>query len=189
MPGVVGRVKRTPRFDARGGRKGKTDPQIRCSGYWIASLRSQWREERGAGLLYFVRNDGCEVGGLPRFARNDRERGLDCFASLAMTGGEGGWIALLRSQWRVWGRWIATLCSQWREEWGLDCFASLAMTGGEGCWIATLRSQWQGVGIGLLHFARNDGRRGCWIVVLRSQWREERGLDCHASLAMTGGEG
>ena len=33
MLGVVGRVKRTPKFDARGGRKGKTDPQIRCSGW------------------------------------------------------------------------------------------------------------------------------------------------------------
>ena len=33
MPGVVGRVKRTPKFDARGGRKGKMDPQIRCSGW------------------------------------------------------------------------------------------------------------------------------------------------------------
>ena len=33
MPGVVGRVKRPPKFDARGGRKGKTDPQIRCSGW------------------------------------------------------------------------------------------------------------------------------------------------------------
>ena len=43
----------------------------------------------GTGLLHFVRNDGCEVGRLPRFARNDGEWGLDCFTSLAMTGGEG----------------------------------------------------------------------------------------------------
>ena len=43
MPGVVGRVKRAPKFDAR-----------------------------GTGLL--------------RFARNDGEWGLDCYASLAMTG-------------------------------------------------------------------------------------------------------
>ena len=42
MLGVVGRVKRTPKFDAR-----------------------------GTGLPRFARNDGCEVGGLPRFARND----------------------------------------------------------------------------------------------------------------------
>ena len=31
MPGVVGRVKRPPKFDARSGRKGKTTPQIWCS--------------------------------------------------------------------------------------------------------------------------------------------------------------
>ena len=35
MPGVVGRVKRTPKFDARGGRKGKMSPQI------ISSTRSR----------------------------------------------------------------------------------------------------------------------------------------------------
>ena len=33
MLGVVGRVKRPPRFDARGGRKGKMTPQIWCSGW------------------------------------------------------------------------------------------------------------------------------------------------------------
>ena len=33
MLGVVGRVKRTPKFDARGGRKGKTTPRIWCSGW------------------------------------------------------------------------------------------------------------------------------------------------------------
>ena len=33
MPGVVGRMKMTPKFDARGGRKGKTTPQIWCSGW------------------------------------------------------------------------------------------------------------------------------------------------------------
>ena len=145
MPGVVGSVKRTPRFDARGGRKGKTDPQIRCSGYWIASLRSQWREERGAGLLYFVRNDGCEVGGLPRFARNDRERGLDCFTSFAMTGS---------------GVLDCFISFAMTGSGGLDCFTSLAMTGG-------------GVA-GLLHFVCNDRERGCWIASLRSQWREGR---------------
>ena len=61
MPGVVGRVKRTPKFDAR-----------------------------GVGLLHFVRNDG-------------RRGGLDCHASLAMTG-----------------------------RGGVDCFALLVMTGGGG---------------------------------------------------------
>ena len=60
MLGVVGRVKRTPKFDAR-----------------------------GAGLLRFARNDGEWVAGLLYFVRNDREWGLDCFISLAMTGGEG----------------------------------------------------------------------------------------------------
>ena len=76
MLGVVGRVKRTPRFDAR-----------------------------GAGLLRFARNDGeGRRTGLPRFARNDGRRGgLDCHASLAMTGG---------------GR--------------LDCFTLFAMTGSGG---------------------------------------------------------
>ena len=58
MLGVVGRVKRTPRFDAR-----------------------------GTGLLHFVRNDGRGVSGLPRVARNDGRRGvLDCFTLFAMTG-------------------------------------------------------------------------------------------------------
>ena len=33
MPGVVGRVKRPPKFDARGDRKGKMTPQIRCPGW------------------------------------------------------------------------------------------------------------------------------------------------------------
>ena len=61
MPGVVGRVKRTPKFDARGGRKGKTDPQIRCP---------------GIGLLHFVRNDREPGAGLPCFARNDGRRGI-----------------------------------------------------------------------------------------------------------------
>ena len=68
MPGVVGRVKRTPRFDAR-----------------------------GTGLLHFARNDGERGAGLLHFARNDGEWGLDCFASLAMTG-SGDWIASLCSQ-------------------------------------------------------------------------------------------
>ena len=146
MPGVVGSVKRTPRFDARGGRKGKTDPQIRCSGYWIASLRSQWREERGAGLLYFVRNDGCEVGGLLHFARNDGRRSCWIASLRSQWRGAGCWIASFRSQWRGAGDWIASLRSQWREEELLDCFTLFAMTG-------------SGVA-GLLHFAHNDGRGG-----------------------------
>ena len=86
MLGVVGRVKRTLRFDVRG-------------------------------------------AGLPRFARNDGEWGLDCFASLAMTG--------LKS---------------------LDCHASLAMTGGGVDCHASLAMTGGGVGTGLPRFARNDGR-------------------------------
>ena len=126
MLGVVGRVKQTPRFDARGGRKGKTDPQIWCPGCWIATLRSQWRGV-GIGLLRFARNDGFEVSRLPRFARNDgRRSGLPRFAR--NDGRRSCWIAVLRSQ--------------WREEELLDCRASLAMTG-SGDWIASLRSQWR----------------------------------------------
>ena len=52
MLGVVGRVKRTPRFDAR-----------------------------GTGLPRFARNDGRRETGLLRFAHNDGERG-DWIASL-----------------------------------------------------------------------------------------------------------
>ena len=131
MPGVVGRVKRTPRFDAR-----------------------------GTGLLHFARNDG-RRGGLDCFTSFAMTgvRSVDCHASLAMTG-SGGWIASLRSQWRgagCWiasfrsqwrgaGDWIASLRSQWREEELLDCFTLFAMTG-------------SGVA-GLLHFAHNDGRGG-----------------------------
>ena len=83
MLGVVGRVKRTPRFDVRGAgllhfvrndgcEVGRLPRFARNDGEWVT------------GLLYFVRNNGCEVGGLPRFARNDREGSV--------------WIALLRSQ-------------------------------------------------------------------------------------------
>ena len=64
------------------------------------------------GLLHFARNDGEWVAGLLYFVRNDREWGLDCFISLAMTGGGGA---------------------------GLSCFAR--NDGRRGDWIATLRSQ------------------------------------------------
>ena len=127
MPGVVGRVKRPPRFDARGGRKGKTDPQIWCQGYWIASLRSQWR---GAGYwIASLRSQWRE------------ERGLDCFTSFAMTGGE---CLDCFTSFAMTGSGV------------LDCHASLAMTG---------RRE-----TGLPRFARNDRERGCWIASLRSQW-------------------
>ena len=61
MPGVVGRVKRTPKFDAR-----------------VAGLLHFARNdgERGAGLPRFARNDGERGAGLPRFARNDGGRGM-----------------------------------------------------------------------------------------------------------------
>ena len=59
MPGVVGRVKRPPN-SILGGLDYFTLFAMTGRG-WI-------------GLLYFV--------------RNDEERGLDCHASLAMTGGE-----------------------------------------------------------------------------------------------------
>ena len=42
--------------------------------------------ERGTGLPRFARNDGRRETGLPCFVRNDGRRGLDCHASLAMTG-------------------------------------------------------------------------------------------------------
>ena len=41
---------------------------------------------------------------------------------------------------------------------------------------------------GLLRFARNDGERGAGLPCFARN-DGERGLDCHASLAMTGGEG
>ena len=69
MPGVVGRVKRTPRFDAR-----------------------------GTGLLHFARNDGERGAGLLHFARNDRERGAGLLRFARNDGRRGDWIATLRSQ-------------------------------------------------------------------------------------------
>ena len=159
MLGVVGRVKQTSRFDARGGRKGKTDPQIWCPGCWIATLRSQWREGSVwiallrsqwreeelldcraslamtgggvAGLLHFVRNDGEWVAGLLHFVRND-----------------GEWVAGLLHFVRNDGRGGAGLSRFVRNDGrrGLDCFTSFAMTGGGGA--------------GLPRFARNDGGRG-----------------------------
>ena len=41
MLGVVGRVKQTPKFEARGGRKGKTDPQIALPGGRYPNLTPQ----------------------------------------------------------------------------------------------------------------------------------------------------
>ena len=110
MLGVVGRVKRTPRFDARGTGLPRFARNDGRRGDWITTLRSQWREEWGldcfaslamtgggrldcfasltmtgrgeTGLLHFARNDGRGVSGLLHFARNDgrRETGLLHFA-------------------------------------------------------------------------------------------------------------
>ena len=142
MLGVVGRVKRTPKFDARGGRKGKTDPKIWCPGCWIATLRSQWR---GAGCwIATLRSQWRGEGtGLLHFARNDGRRGCWIATLRSQSRGAGCWIASLCSQWRVWGRWIATLRSQWREG---------------SVWIASLRSQWRGWGIVSLKRGDERGR-------------------------------
>ena len=147
MLGVVGRVKQTPKFDAQGGRKGKTDPQIWCPGCWIASLHSQWQ---GAG---------CWIASL-----RSQWRGAGCWiASLhSQWQGAGCWIASLRSQWRGAGCWIASLRSQWR---------------GAGCWIATLRSQWREErGAGLPRFARNDGGREIASLKRGGEWRRDSGF-------------
>ena len=113
MLGVVGRVKRTPKFDAR-----------------------------GAGLLHFVRNDREPGAGLPRFAHNDGGRGLDCFISLAMT---GGGVAGLPRFVRNHGERVAGL---------------LHFVRNDGCEVGGLprfaRNDGRGVS-GLLHFAHNDG--------------------------------
>ena len=62
MPGVVGRVKRIPRFDVR-----------------------------GAGLLHFARNDGRRETGLLHVVRNDEERG-DWIATLRSQWREEGGV-------------------------------------------------------------------------------------------------
>ena len=65
MLGVVGRVKRTPRFDARG------------TGL-LHFARNDGVEV--VGLLHFAHNDGFGVVGSLHFAHNDREKGSDfCF--------------------------------------------------------------------------------------------------------------
>ena len=97
---LSGRVKRTPKFGARGGRKGKTDPQIWCPGYWIASLSSQWWEERDWIASLCSQWRGGE--GLDCHASLVMTEGeeLDCHASLAMMGG-GGIASLKRGgEWR-----------------------------------------------------------------------------------------
>ena len=72
-------------------------------GTWVKSKKLSltsslpMREQEIIIFSVFLAGEEC---GLPRFARNDGRRGLDCHASLAMTGG-GMWIATLRSQWRV----------------------------------------------------------------------------------------
>ena len=61
MLGVVGRVKRTPKFDARG----------------VGLLHFARNDgRRGTGLLHFARNDGRRGTGLLHFARNDGRRGM-----------------------------------------------------------------------------------------------------------------
>ena len=75
MLGVVGRVKRTSRFDAR-----------------------------GAGLLHFARNDGRRGDWIASFRSQWRE-GRDWIATLrSQWWEEGDWIASLCSQWRGEGR-------------------------------------------------------------------------------------
>ena len=88
------------------------------------------------------------------------EQQVNCHASLAMTGEEGAGLPRFACNDGRRGTGLPRFArNDGSREW-LDCFTLFAMTGEEGA--------------GLPCFARNDG---------------ERGLDCHASLAMTGGEG
>ncbi len=163
---------------------------------------------RGSGLLRCARNDGLQPRGvanavIARSAATKQSRGagatLDCFAPLAMTGGNpGGWrgSGLLRCarndglQPRGVANAVIARSAATKQSRGagatLDCFAPLAMTGGNpGGWR----------GSGLLRCARNDGLQPRGVanaVIARSAaTKQSRGagatLDCFAPLAMTGG--
>ena len=108
----------TPKLGCRTGRWCKNDPQIRVSDRsMMQKLPQIWVSGRSM-MQEWPPNLTSELSGRWKWPPNLMPGVLDCFTSLAMTGGGTGLLHFARNDGR--GGWIATLRSQWRGEGGLE---------------------------------------------------------------------